>query len=104
MGEMSKPPSSAIRGKTPESSYRASMERSAGFMAISVNQPSVLDIGKAGIPDYQGDGGGLWLQVSRSGSKSWPCRVTMACKRREMGLGSLNTVSLAQARLMRFDQ
>jgi integrase len=69
-------------------------------MAISVNKLSVLGIGKAGTPGYYGDGGGLWLQVSRSGSKSWVFRFTMARKRREMGLGSLQTVSLAQARML----
>jgi hypothetical protein len=69
-------------------------------MAISVNKLSVLGIGKAGTPGYYGDGGGLWLQISRSGSKSWVFRFTMARKRREMGLGSLQTVSLAQARML----
>ncbi|MBC7686156.1 MAG: integrase arm-type DNA-binding domain-containing protein [Bdellovibrionales bacterium] len=67
-------------------------------MALSVNKLSALGIGKAGKPGYYGDGGGLWLQVSRSGSKSWVFRFTIARQRREMGLGSLHTVSLAQAR------
>jgi len=44
------------------------------------------------------DGGGLYLQVSRGGSKSWIFRFTMAGREREMGLGPLHTVSLAEAR------
>lgn len=38
------------------------------------------------------------LQVSKSGSKSWVFRFTLAHVRREMRLGSLQTVSLAFAR------
>ena len=47
---------------------------------------------------YHGDGAGLYLQVSKTGSKSWIFRYTRAGKQREMGLGPLHTVSLAQAR------
>lgn len=52
----------------------------------------------ASVPGYYGDGGGLWLQVSASGSKSWIFRFTLAGKAREMGLGSFNARSLLQAR------
>jgi integrase len=44
------------------------------------------------------DGGGLWLQVGPTGSRSWIFRFTIAGKARAMGLGALNAVSLAQAR------
>lgn len=50
------------------------------------------------VPGYYGDGGGLWLQVSPTGSKSWIFRYRFAGKAREMGLGPLHTVSLADAR------
>lgn len=49
-------------------------------------------------PGHYGDGGGLWLQVANQGSKSWVFRYTLAGKAREMGLGPLHTVSLAEAR------
>lgn len=49
-------------------------------------------------PGYYGDGDGLWLQISNGGSKSWVFRFTLAGKRREMGLGGLNAVSLGIAR------
>jgi integrase len=44
------------------------------------------------------DGGGLWLQVSKWGTKSWVFRYERFGKRRHMGLGALHTVSLAEAR------
>ncbi len=43
---------------------------------------------------------GLYLQVARSGTKSWLFRYKspVTAKQREMGLGSLNLISLAVAR------
>jgi integrase len=49
-------------------------------------------------PGYVHDGGGLYLQVSNGGGKSWILRYSMAEKRREMGLGPYPAVSLAAAR------
>ena len=49
-------------------------------------------------PGYYGDGGGLWLQVSKTGTKSWIFRFTLARKQREMGLGAVHTVDLDVAR------
>ena len=45
------------------------------------------------------DGGGLYLQVSRFGTKSWVFRFTLNKKSREMGLGPIHTVTLAEARM-----
>lgn len=47
---------------------------------------------------YWPDGGGLYLAVSASRTKSWIFRFTLKGKAREMGLGSLNALSLAEAR------
>ena len=43
---------------------------------------------------------GLYLQVSRTGTKSWIFRYKspVTSKQREMGIGSLDVVSLAEAR------
>lgn len=49
-------------------------------------------------PGYYFDGAGLYLQVAPSGSKSWILRYTVNKRAREMGLGSLVTFSLAEAR------
>ncbi len=45
-----------------------------------------------------GDGDGLYLNVEPSGSRSWILRTMVAGKRCEIGLGSLSTTSLAEAR------
>jgi integrase len=45
-----------------------------------------------------GDGGGLYLQVTRTGARTWLFRFMLAGRSREMGLGSLHTVKLAEAR------
>lgn len=49
-------------------------------------------------PGRYGDGGGLWLQVSRSGSKSWLFRYMHHGRARAMGLGAVDTVPLSEAR------
>jgi len=49
-------------------------------------------------PGKHNDGQGLWLAVSKTGSRKWFLRVTVDGKRREMGLGSLADTSLRQAR------
>jgi integrase len=49
-------------------------------------------------PGYFPDGGGLQLQVSPSLTKSWLFTYTLNGRSREMGLGPLHSVTLAQAR------
>jgi integrase len=44
------------------------------------------------------DGGGLYLQVSASGAKSWIFRFTLDGRAREMGLGPVHAIPLAEAR------
>jgi len=50
------------------------------------------------VPGRHSDGDGLMLDVGKSGSASWVVRVQHTGKRRDIGLGSLADVSLAQAR------
>ena len=47
---------------------------------------------------HDGTGTGLFLFVKDSGSKFWVQRITVAGKRREIGLGAFPLVSLAEAR------
>ncbi len=68
-------------------------------MARKIEKLSALAVTKTTKPGYYGDGAGLWLQVSASGSKSWIFRFTHLKKQREMGLGALHTVTLAEARV-----
>jgi integrase len=58
----------------------------------------VAAIARSKVPGYYGDGGGLFLQISRFGTASWVFRYRVAGRLREMGLGSLDTIGLADAR------
>ncbi|MGH1458556.1 MAG: tyrosine-type recombinase/integrase [Paracoccaceae bacterium] len=51
-------------------------------------------------PGMHGDGLGLYLNIAPGGSKSWILRVTVKGqgRRREIGLGSLDVLSLGEAR------
>jgi integrase len=49
-------------------------------------------------PGYHADGGGLYLQVSRAGTKSWIFRFTLKGRTRDMGLGPIRSVTLAAVR------
>jgi len=51
-------------------------------------------------PGRHGDGEGLYLSVSRSGSRSWVQRISIDGRRREIGLGSFPAIGLAQARVL----
>lgn len=68
------------------------------ILASRINKLSALAVNRLSKPGYYGDGGGLWLQVSKSASNSWVFRYTFDAKRHEMGLGGLHTVDLAVAR------
>jgi len=67
-------------------------------MARTVEKLSALAVTRASAPGYYNDGAGLYLQVAKAGTKSWIFRFRMGGRQREMGLGPLHTVSLAQAR------
>jgi hypothetical protein len=58
----------------------------------------VAALARAKAPGHYGDGGGLFLQISRFGTASWVFRYRVAGRLREMGLGSLDTIGLADAR------
>jgi integrase len=67
-------------------------------MAKTIGKLTALAIAQAKRRGYYGDGGGLLLQVSASGAKSWVFRFKEGGRLREMGLGPTHTVSLAEAR------
>ena len=66
-------------------------------MARKTERLSALKVNRLVTPGLHADGGGLFLQVTGS-SKSWIFRYRRAGRRRDMGLGSLSAVSLADAR------
>jgi Arm DNA-binding domain len=59
---------------------------------------SAVEAAKAKGPTVLHDGGGLYLRVSPTGSKSWVFRFQLNGKRRDMGLGPYPDISLAEAR------
>lgn len=73
-------------------------------MAREINRLSARAVQAKRVPGYYPDGGGLYLQVSTSGTKSWVFRYMLNRKPREMGLGSLLTYSLEEARARRTEQ
>lgn len=68
-------------------------------MARGRNILTAVQVRKA-PPGRHQDGGGLILHKAESGGR-WLWRYTFAGRRREMGLGSVNVVTLAQARAAR---
>ena len=59
-----------------------------------------IQVGRLTEPGLYHDGGGLYLQVSKKyGTRSWVFRYRLAGKMREMGLGSFDDFTLAEARI-----
>lgn len=67
-------------------------------MALGLNRLGVKELERPAAAGRYSDGGGLYLLVSKAGTKSWAFLVTQAGKRRELGLGSLISVSVTEAR------
>lgn len=67
-------------------------------MARPVNRLSALKIQKLTEPGMHADGDGLYLRVDPAGAKRWVFVFQWQGKRKEMGLGPLSLVSLAEAR------
>jgi len=59
---------------------------------------TAIEVAKMKKPGRYADGGGLYLQVTPGGTKSWLFRYMLAGRAREMGLGPIDLVSLAEAR------
>src|ERR1700760_2312900 len=67
-------------------------------MAGKLNRLSAVEVKGIIQKGMYHDGGGLYLQVSGGGAKSWIYRFALDGRPREMGLGPLNVISLAEAR------
>src|SRR5262249_12937136 len=63
-----------------------------------LNRLSAVSLQKLKVGKMHNDGNGLYLDVQRSGSRSWILRTMVRQKRRDIGLVSLSTRSLAEAR------
>lgn len=69
-------------------------------MPKKARELSVLAVRRIRDPGMHAVGGvpGLHLQVTESGARSWVLRTTVGARRREIGLGGFDDVSLATAR------
>ncbi|MBJ3784007.1 DUF4102 domain-containing protein [Devosia sp. MSA67] len=66
-------------------------------MGRGLHKLSVVAVRHA-APGKHSDGGGLWLHKRDDGGAQWFLRYTVHGRRREMGLGSANLVTLKDAR------
>jgi integrase len=67
-------------------------------MARLMRRLSAIQVARAKTKGMLADGGGLYLQVGETGNKSWIFRFAAEGKTHDMGLGSLHTIGLAEAR------
>lgn len=67
-------------------------------MRRALHRLSANAVTRARTAGYLHDGGGLYLQITTAGARSWVFRFTLAGRRRDMGLGAYPTVTLATAR------
>lgn len=67
-------------------------------MARGINKLSDRTVRDRKEPGYLGDGGGLWLQVSKTGTKSWVFRYARHGKTHDLGCGPYPAITLKAAR------
>jgi integrase len=67
-------------------------------MARTMGKLTAKEVEKKTAPGLYGDGGGLTLQITKAGVKSWLYRYMIKGKAYGMGLGPAHTITLADAR------
>ena len=67
-------------------------------MARRLNRLTAVQVRAIDEKGMYHDGGGLYLQVSAGGARSWIFRFTLDGRAREMGLGPVHAIPLAEAR------
>src|SRR3954451_22731353 len=72
-------------------------------MARQTKRLSARSVATLAKPGRHSDGDGLYLVVDPSGAKRWVFLFRWNGKLKEMGLGGLGSVSLAEARLLAAD-
>jgi integrase len=70
-------------------------------MARAINRLSARTVQTLQRPGHHADGNGLYLIVREGGAKSWCLIMNIKGKRRELGLGPISAVTLADARAKR---
>ena len=69
------------------------------MMGKDMPQLAVVKVKSISKQGRHGDGAGLYLNIAAAGSKSWVQRIVIDGRRRDIGLGGLPAVSLAQPHL-----
>jgi integrase len=67
-------------------------------MARSLHRLSALKVDRTKTPGMYADGGGLYLRVADGGSKQWIYRYVTNGRPRDMGIGPVHVLTLAEAR------
>jgi hypothetical protein len=70
-------------------------------MGRQINKLSARKVETVRTPGRHSDGGGLYLNITEGGGRSWLFMYKVGGRRREMGLGSVRNVPLVQASLRR---
>src|SRR5437016_3418446 len=87
-----------LMGKNVKNVKKESNESGKGtFMAKTDGKLNAIELKKL-EPGFHADGRGLYLDVQESGSRSWILRTMVRGRRKDIGLGGLAKVSLAEAR------
>jgi integrase len=73
-------------------------------MGQGINRLTAMQARNLNKAGYYADGAGLYLSVKATGAKSWIFRYRYGGREREMGLGSLMTFGLAEARQRAMEQ
>ena len=76
----------------------SSYGKKAVEMVRALHRLSNLKVERAKQPGMYADGGGLYLRVAEGGSKQWIYRYTTNGHNRDMGLGPVRLLTLAEAR------
>lgn len=67
-------------------------------MSRAIHRLKAVAVAQTTKPGLYSDGGGLYLQITAAGVRSWLFRYMRQGKARGMGLGPLHTITLAKAR------
>ena len=70
----------------------------ATVTARHLNRLTAREVGALKKPGRHSHGGNLYLDISANGRKSWTFLYSRAGQQREIGLGPLHVVGLAEAR------
>jgi integrase len=67
-------------------------------MARTLNRLTAMKVQRAKAPGMYADGGSLYLRIAPGGSKQWVFRYARRGRLRDLGLGPVHTLALAEAR------